>query len=119
MGAALLFGVATRDDGVDWNPLVGSVDEIEGDWIAESTVLKVKDGRYECVGARCGDLGSGGTWRREGDFYVKVAPNSQESKLLRLGLQGKQLLVAAGAGPGDTDDWNPKVKFTRARPWNS
>jgi hypothetical protein len=44
---------------------------------------------------------------------------SQKPQLLRLGLRGNELLLAAGAGPGDPDDWTPKIRFTRARPWNS
>jgi hypothetical protein len=118
IAGALLFWAATRDDGTNWNPLLRTFSEVEGDWVAESTVLKVRDGMYECSGAGCGDLGGGGTWLREGDFYVKASPRSQEPQLLRLGLRGTELIVAADAGPGDPDLWNPKVKFTRARPWS-
>jgi len=118
IAGALLFGAATRNVGMNWNPLLRTISEVEGDWIAESTVLKVRDGMYECSGAGCGDLGGRGTWLREGDFYVKASPTSQEPQLLRLGLRGTELIVATGAGPGDPDLWNPQVKFTRARPWS-
>jgi hypothetical protein len=118
IAGALLFGAATRDDGTNWNPLLRTFSEVEGDWIAESTVLKVRNGMYECSGTGCGDLGVEGTWLREGDFYVKASPRSKAPRLLRLGLRGTELIVATGAGPGDPDLWNPRVKFTRARPWS-
>jgi len=118
LGTALLLGISSRDDETDWNPFVRDMEEIEGEWITDSTVLIAKGGRYECRGKNCGDLGSEGTWRREGDFYIEFTLSSQKPQLLRLGLRGRELVAAAGAGPGDPDLWNPIIRFRRARPWN-
>lgn len=112
----LIYGLSVRDDGIEWNPYVRSISELEGNWVADSLTLNIRDGRYQCAGSGCNSFGSNGAWERHQDFWVKVTPPGQKALWLRLGLREGKLILAIGAD-GDPDEWNPKVVFTKAEPW--
>jgi len=60
---------------VDVNPLIREASQLTGAWQDGASRLDLyADGRYTCSGEACAQIGAGGVWLREGDFYLVFRP---------------------------------------------
>ncbi len=81
----------------DWNPLIHTSEELEGNWREGDSVLSLKsNGEYVCSGKECGSLAGAGTWQRSGDFYVDFSKSGQLLANWRFVRRNNVLVFAEG-----------------------
>jgi hypothetical protein len=72
LSLALLYANTMAVPQYDLNPTIRSEAELVGDWKwAESELTLRADGTFECIGDRCEQMGSKGSWSRVGDFNIR------------------------------------------------
>jgi hypothetical protein len=109
-----LAGLANRDDGTDWNPLVRSESELQGGWTSGATALRLEiDGKFSCAGPSCVNVASGGRWSRSGDFYIALSATTGGSAVWRIAKRDGQLQLLSGKVEGDPDLWRVDAVYTK------
>jgi hypothetical protein len=118
---ALVVAIAAANlnqEEIDFNPLVRERLELAGAWRNDASRLDLlSDGRYKCDGDACANLGSNGSWQREGDFFLVLRPVTGPNARWRLAVRGEHLWLAAGNFQSDPDLWQPKFTFEQSAPW--